>query len=61
MTTRQYVDVLAGAIDRVIDAKIAANEGRIGVHQDLTDAQARLREVLQHVFGGMVEREGATA
>jgi len=56
MTNRQYVDALAVAIGRVIDAKIAANEGRIGVHQDLTDAQAGLREVLQRVFGGMKER-----
>jgi hypothetical protein len=59
--TRQYVDALAGAIDRVIDAKIAANDGRIGVHQVLTDAQTNLREVLAHQFGGMVEREGEPA
>jgi hypothetical protein len=59
MTTRQQnVDALAGAIRRLIEALIAGDRGAIGVHQDLTAAQANLRDALRAVFSTKVQ-EGA--
>ena len=50
MTRAQDVDQLAGAIRRLVEAVIAGDQGRIGVHQDLTAAQAGLRDALRAVF-----------
>jgi hypothetical protein len=51
MTRERDVDALAGAIRRLVEAVIAGDQGRIGVHQDLTGAQAGLRDALRNVFG----------
>jgi hypothetical protein len=53
--TERDVDALAGAIRRLIEAVIAGDQGRIGVHQDLTGAQAGLRDALRAVFRTKVE------
>ena len=50
MTRAQDVDQLAGAIRRLVEAVIAGDQGRIGVHQDLTGAQQNLRDALRAVF-----------
>jgi hypothetical protein len=50
MTRAQNVDALAAAIRRLIEALIAGNERVIGSHQNLTDAQAGLRDALRNVF-----------
>jgi hypothetical protein len=50
MTRAQNVDALAGAIRRLIEALIAGDQGRIGVHQDLTNAQTNLRDALRAVL-----------
>ena len=55
MTRAQDVDQLAGAIRRLIEALIAGDQGRIGVHQDLTNAQAGLRDALRAVLLGSKE------
>jgi hypothetical protein len=55
MTRAQNVDALAVAISRLIDAKIAGDQGRIGVHQDLTGAQAGLRDALRAVLMTKIE------
>jgi hypothetical protein len=47
MTRAQDVDQLAGAIRRLIEALIAGDRGAIGSHQDLTNAQAGLRDALR--------------
>ena len=44
------VDELAASIRRLIEALIAGNERVIGSHQNLTDAQAGLRDALRNVF-----------
>ena len=50
MTRAQNIDALAVAIRKLIEAVIAGDQGRIGVHQDLTGAQANLRDALRAVF-----------
>ena len=59
MTRAQDVDQLAGAIRRLVEAVIAGDQGRIGVHQDLTGAQANLRDALWNVLVAKV-KERAT-
>ena len=44
------VDELAASIRRLVEAVIAGDQGRIGVHQDLTGAQQNLRDALRAVF-----------
>jgi hypothetical protein len=51
MTRERDVDQLAGALRRLIEALIAGDQGRIGVHQDLTAAQAGLRDALRAALG----------
>ena len=55
MTRAQDVDQLAGAIRRLIEALIAGDRGAIGSHQDLTAAQAGLREALRAVLMTKIE------
>ena len=55
MTRAQDVDQLAGAIRRLIESLIAADQGRISVHQDVTHAQAGLRDALRTAFGMKIE------
>jgi hypothetical protein len=50
MSRPQDVDRLAAAIRRLIEALIAGDHRVIGSHQDLTDAQAGLRDALRNVF-----------
>jgi hypothetical protein len=50
LTRAQNIDALAVAIRKLIEAVIAGDQGRIGVHQDLTGAQANLRDALRAVF-----------
>jgi hypothetical protein len=50
MSTERDVDALAGAIRRLVEALIAGDRGAIGSHQDLTSAQAALRDALRNVF-----------
>jgi hypothetical protein len=49
------VDELAASIRRLIEALIAGDQGRIGVHQDLTGAQAGLRDALRAVLATRAE------
>jgi hypothetical protein len=52
MTTRaQNIDALAAAIRKLIEALIAGDQGRIGSHQNLTDAQTDLRDALRAALG----------
>jgi hypothetical protein len=55
MTRERDVDALAAAIRRLIEAVIAGDQGRIGVHQDLTNAQAGLRDALRAVLVAKVK------
>jgi hypothetical protein len=55
MTRAQNIDALAAAIRRLVEAVIAGDQGRIGVHQDLTNAQAGLRDALRAVLLGSKE------
>ena len=55
MTRARDVDQLAGAIRRLIEALIAGDRGAIGSHQDLTAAQAGLREALRAVLMTKIE------
>ena len=59
MSTRQQnVDQLAAAIRRLIEALIAGNQRTIGSHQNLTDAQANLRDALRAVLGTKERADG---
>jgi len=53
------VDELAASIRRLVEAVIAGDQGRIGVHQDLTGVQANLRDALWNVLVAKV-KERAT-
>ena len=53
------VDELAASSRRLVEAVIAGDQGRIGVHQDLTGAQANLRDALWNVLVAKV-KERAT-
>jgi hypothetical protein len=55
MTRAQDIDALAGAIRRLIEALIAGDQRAIGSHQNLTDAQAGLRDALRGVFAVRTE------
>ena len=55
MTRAQDVDALAGAIRRLIEALIAGDQRVIGSHQNLTDAQAGLRDALCAVLATRAE------
>jgi hypothetical protein len=56
MTIRERnVDALAGAISRLVDAKIAGDQRVIGSHQNLTDAQTNLRDALRTALGMKIE------
>jgi hypothetical protein len=55
MTRAQNIDALASAIRRLIDVSIAADQGRIGVHQDLTAAQMDLRDALRAALATRAE------
>jgi hypothetical protein len=55
MTRAQDIDALAVAIRRLVEAVIAGDQGRIGVHQDLTGAQAGLRDALRDALGAKVK------
>jgi hypothetical protein len=55
MTKQRDVDQLAAAIRRLIEALIAGDHRVIGSHQDLTDAQAGLRDALRAVLLGSKE------
>jgi hypothetical protein len=55
MTRERDVDALAVAIRRLVEAVIAGDQGRIGVHQDLTGAHAGLRDALRVVLGAKVK------
>ena len=48
MTRAQNIDALAVAIRRLIEVLVAGNQ--IGSHQNLTDAQAGLRDALRAVL-----------
>jgi hypothetical protein len=52
MTRAQNIDALTVAIRKLIEALIAGDQGRIGVHQDLTAAQTNLREALMSALDG---------
>jgi hypothetical protein len=51
MTRARDVDQLAGAIRRLIEALIAADQRQIGVHETVTAAEADLRAALRAVLG----------
>jgi hypothetical protein len=49
------VDELAASIRRLIEALIAGDQHVIGSHQNLTDAQAGLRDALRAALGAKIE------
>jgi hypothetical protein len=55
MTRARDVDQLTAAIRRLIEALIAGDRGAIGSHQNLTEAQASLRDALGAVLMTKIE------
>lgn len=51
MTTRQQSDALVGAIREFVQALMRHREGQIAGGEDLTTAQANLRDALRAAFG----------
>jgi hypothetical protein len=56
MTTRaRDVDDLVARFRRFVELLIERDQARIGVHEDVTEAQQDLRDALKRVLGTKVE------
>jgi hypothetical protein len=55
MTLEQKVNALVAGIRGLIEARIAADQGRIGIHEDAARAQAALADALKSALATRAE------